>query len=160
GGLVSRADLMDKVWAGCCVEDSNVSQTISVLRRVLEDKNGDGTRRCISTVWGRGYRIIADVKPVAVSDVTGLARSHGAGSMRVDSRKEMGKTMDPGILINRLTPTERRVLEMIADSRMSRQIAAEPGISVRTVENHRAKIRAKLGISGPYGLLRFALEQR
>src|SRR5215831_10039099 len=53
GGLVSRADLMDKVWAGCCVEDSNVSQTISVLRRVLEDKNGDGTRRCISTVWGR-----------------------------------------------------------------------------------------------------------
>lgn len=58
-----------------------------------------------------------------------------------------------------LTPTERRVLRLIADSKTSAQIAEELFESVRTVERHRANICTKLSLHGSNALLRFALAQ-
>jgi DNA-binding NarL/FixJ family response regulator len=59
-----------------------------------------------------------------------------------------------------LSPTERKILKLIAESRTSREIADNLCISQRTVENHRAHISAKLSIHGSYSLLKFALENR
>src|SRR5262245_22553626 len=161
GALVSRAELMNKVWAGCCVEDSNISQTVSMLRKALEDRNGNGARRCISTLWGRGYRVVADVERVSTLNVGALERPLKDGSRpRASGQAPLDVSASGSSWSSKLTPAERRVLQMIADNRMSRQIAAELGISVRTVENHRAKIRAKLGITGPDALLRCGLQQR
>jgi DNA-binding NarL/FixJ family response regulator len=62
--------------------------------------------------------------------------------------------------INNLTPTERRILKLIAEHKTSPQIAAELFISVRTVERHRLNIGAKLDLHGSNALLRFALENK
>lgn len=62
--------------------------------------------------------------------------------------------------LNSLTASERRVLKLVADSRSSRQIADELFISVRTVENHRANICAKLGLEGKNALLAYAITNR
>lgn len=62
--------------------------------------------------------------------------------------------------IDRLTPTERRVLGFIAQYHTSKDIGAALHISVRTVEHHRANIGAKLELTGPNALLKFALEHR
>ena len=62
--------------------------------------------------------------------------------------------------LEQLTPAERRILALIAQGRTSKEVAAELSISYRTVENHRANICAKLGLSGTNALLRFALEHR
>lgn len=59
-----------------------------------------------------------------------------------------------------LTPTERRIVQMIADYKSSKDIAAELFIHYRTVENHRTNICQKLGISGHNALLKFALEHK
>ena len=59
-----------------------------------------------------------------------------------------------------LTPSERRVLKLIAENNQSSEIAAKLGVSVRTVENHRAHICQKLELSGPNALLKFALTNR
>ena len=59
--------------------------------------------------------------------------------------------------INDLTPTERRVLRLIADHKTSREIAEQMFISVRTVERHRLNICAKLDIHGSNALIKFAL---
>lgn len=56
-----------------------------------------------------------------------------------------------------LTSAERRVLRFIAQDQTSTGIAAELGISPKTVENHRSHICRKLGLHGPQALLRFAL---
>jgi DNA-binding NarL/FixJ family response regulator len=56
-----------------------------------------------------------------------------------------------------LTPTERTVLRLIAEYKTSREIAADLGISHRTVENHRNNISAKLGVRGSHALVKFAL---
>jgi len=62
--------------------------------------------------------------------------------------------------LDRLTPTELRVLKLIAKNKTSRQIAELLFISPRTVETHRAHIAEKLGLRGPQALLRFALEHQ
>jgi DNA-binding NarL/FixJ family response regulator len=56
-----------------------------------------------------------------------------------------------------LTPTEMKILKKIAEGRSNKEICEELCISVRTVENHRAHICAKLGLEGHNKLLQFAL---
>ena len=55
-----------------------------------------------------------------------------------------------------LTPTEQRVLKLIADYKTSPEIADELCISPRTVERHRANICQKLELKGSHALLKFA----
>lgn len=59
-----------------------------------------------------------------------------------------------------LTLTERRILYLLADLKTSRKIAAELGISPRTVENHRAHICSKLDLHGTHALVKFALDHK
>jgi DNA-binding NarL/FixJ family response regulator len=59
-----------------------------------------------------------------------------------------------------LTPTERRVLHMIADYKTSKEIADELCISYRTVETHRSNICTKLEIHGSNALMKFALTHK
>ncbi len=67
---------------------------------------------------------------------------------------------DPAGLIRQLSPTERRIMRMIAENKTSKEIADELNISFHTVNNHRAHICEKLHLEGPHRLLRFALEHR
>ncbi len=64
-----------------------------------------------------------------------------------------------GITAN-LTPTERRIMRLIADGKTSKEIGAELSIHYRTVENHRTNICRKLNLEGEgaNALLRFALQ--
>lgn len=64
----------------------------------------------------------------------------------------------PGI--ERLTPTERRILLLVAESRTSKEIGELLGISPRTVDNHRFRIAEKLGLHGTHSLLKFAFDHR
>ena len=59
-----------------------------------------------------------------------------------------------------LTPQEIRILKMIGDSKTSKEIAEELFLSQKTVDNYRFKISEKLGLSGSYSLLKFALENK
>ncbi len=70
------------------------------------------------------------------------------------------KNLEQRLGLDRLTPTERRVLQYIADSKKSSEIAESQSVSIRTIERHRENIGRKLGLSGAYALLRFALEHR
>ncbi len=57
-----------------------------------------------------------------------------------------------------LTTREREVLQLIAEGYTSRQIAGQLAISVKTVNNHRARIMDKLNIRDIAGLTRFAVQ--
>jgi DNA-binding NarL/FixJ family response regulator len=62
--------------------------------------------------------------------------------------------------LQRLTPHERLILKRIALECQSKEIAAELGITPRTVDAHRANICQKLGLHGNHVLRRFALRHR
>jgi len=56
-----------------------------------------------------------------------------------------------------LTTRETEVLQLIADGYSNKEIGAELGISVKTVEKHRQQVMNKLGIHETAGLTRYAL---
>lgn len=58
GELVPRAALVEALWPTTVVEENNLSQAISTLRRVL----GEGV---IITIPGRGYQLVVEVREVA-----------------------------------------------------------------------------------------------
>lgn len=58
-----------------------------------------------------------------------------------------------------LSPAEREVMRRVAEFMTSREIAQDLSISIRTVQNHRAHICEKLGLSGHGRLLRFAVTE-
>ena len=55
-----------------------------------------------------------------------------------------------------LTPREAEVLQLIAEGFANKQIAAELGLSVKTVEKHRQQVMHKLNIHDIAGLVRHA----
>jgi DNA-binding NarL/FixJ family response regulator len=57
-----------------------------------------------------------------------------------------------------LTPREREVLRLLVHGMTNRMIAAELGISARTVENHRARVMEKTGADSLPELVRLAMK--
>ncbi|MFN7948825.1 MAG: winged helix-turn-helix domain-containing protein [Blastocatellia bacterium] len=57
GELVSKEELMERVWPDTFVEEINLTKNISVLRRTLA--NGDGQQEYIVTIPKRGYRFVS-----------------------------------------------------------------------------------------------------
>ena len=57
--VLAKETLMRAIWADTAVEENNLNQCISVLRRALGEKRGEN--RYIVTVPGRGYRFVAPV---------------------------------------------------------------------------------------------------
>jgi DNA-binding NarL/FixJ family response regulator len=57
----------------------------------------------------------------------------------------------------RLSSREIEVLQMIAEGRANKQVAAELGISIKTVEKHRQRLMEKLDIHDTAGLTRYAI---
>jgi DNA-binding winged helix-turn-helix (wHTH) protein/tetratricopeptide (TPR) repeat protein len=62
GKVIEKAELMSAIWADTIVEENNLTQNISILRRVLGEKRGEN--RFIATVPGHGYKFVAEVHRV------------------------------------------------------------------------------------------------
>ena len=56
-----------------------------------------------------------------------------------------------------LSVRETQILRLIAEGKENREIAQVLGISVRTVEAHRARIMLKLDLESVTGLVRYAV---
>jgi DNA-binding NarL/FixJ family response regulator len=63
----------------------------------------------------------------------------------------------PEAALAALTDREREVLTLIAEGLSSKQIAKELGVSLKTIESHRANLMDKLDIHKVSGLVRFAI---
>jgi DNA-binding winged helix-turn-helix (wHTH) protein/TolB-like protein/Tfp pilus assembly protein PilF len=68
GHLVTKEDLLRLVWPDTFVEENNLAQNISTLRRVLGD--GSGGPALIETVPKRGYRFVGTVEEQTASAET------------------------------------------------------------------------------------------
>lgn len=62
GRTVEKGELFEKVWPGTVVEENNLNQNITALRKSLGDSRQES--QYIATVPGFGYRFVADVRRV------------------------------------------------------------------------------------------------
>ena len=60
----------------------------------------------------------------------------------------------------RLTPRQRETLQLIAEGHSTKAIAQKLGVSVKTVETHRAQLMERLHIHDVAGLVRYAIRAR
>ena len=59
--------------------------------------------------------------------------------------------------LDRLTPRQREVLQLVAEGKTSKQIAKKLGVSVKTVEAHRSELMKSLDIHEIASLVRYAI---
>jgi DNA-binding NarL/FixJ family response regulator len=71
---------------------------------------------------------------------------------------EIVRSGSKGASLERLTPRQREVLQLIAEGRSTKEIALFLNVSVKTVETHRTQLMDRLGIHDTAGLVRFAIK--
>lgn len=81
GRLLTKDELMERLWPDTIVEDSNLAQNIYLLRKVLG--TDPGGRSYIETVPKRGYRFTAEVEEIFDNDTAGVVS--GPAGARLES---------------------------------------------------------------------------
>lgn len=96
GRVVSRTEMLEALWPDCFVEDSNLTVTISMLRRVLGDNENETI--FIETVPKRGYRFVPTVRS---------SRSARPGKIDFSSMQIIRLTHDGHVLDVGISPDAR-----------------------------------------------------
>lgn len=106
-------------------------------------------------------------KETAVTEIVGAIRSVHAGQEYISpvlSRLLIERSRRTEALakelpaLDQLTPTEIKVLKLIAEIKTTKEIAEVLGVSPRTVEHHRTSIATKLDLRGPHAVTRLAVK--
>ncbi len=113
---------------------------------------------------GNGYLL----KDSAMQEIVAAVQTVMNGQVYVSSAIALqllqggdgSKRDDENPLTRSLTPSERRILLLIADGLSSKEIGATLSVHYRTIENHRTNICRKLGIEGANALHRFAVQHK
>ncbi len=119
--------------------------------------------RDVLKAGARGYLLKADAARHIVAAVEALAEHKPYFTWKVaktmlDAYLAQERGSDGGTpSFNELTPREREIIQLLAEGRSNRAVSALLGISVKTVETHRAAIMKKLGISSLAELVRYAI---
>ena len=76
GRTVEKDELLERVWAGTIVEENNLNQNITALRKLLGDSRQES--QYIATIPGVGYRFVAEVRKVELTQRRSGAREEAA----------------------------------------------------------------------------------
>jgi DNA-binding NarL/FixJ family response regulator len=124
----------------------------------------------------RGYVVKSDAAQTLVAAVESLRRrkpflSSSVTEFVLDSYVRRGEAKVDGDVARgegargegarvQLTPREREIVQLVADGKSSKEIAAALRISVKTVEAHRANVMHKLQLHSVSELVRYAIRNQ
>lgn len=117
GELVTKQELVARVWPGLVVDDSNLKVHVAALRRTLHD--GKAGNRYICTVSGRGYSFVAPVTheaPRSTADILAADAAYMAKDLLLAaaitgdyqdgvSYVDLGATTDPQSVVTATAAT-------------------------------------------------------
>ncbi len=154
-------------WYGCLLIDIRMPgmDGLTLQKRLLE--NGCWLPAIIMTGHGdvesarqafRAQAVDFLEKPI---DHDKLLRAiNEAFSRQSASQEHRHRQHEAARLLANLTPREKEVMEQVVAGRHNREIARALDISPRTVEVHKARLLAKLGVSSIADLVRLSLQNR
>ena len=61
---------------------------------------------------------------------------------------------------NKPTTREREIIQLLAEGKSNKEVAAALGISIKTAETHRAAVMRKLGLHSIGELVRYAIRNQ
>lgn len=147
---------------GFAVAREIAARHLPVATIFLTLHTGEDPFRAAMELRAKGYIL----KDSAVLEIVTSIRAVAAGQPYLSSALTARLLQPPAAsapndgLASRLTPTERRIVQLIAADKSSKEIGEELSIHYRTIENHRTTICRKLGLEGANALLRFALQNK
>ena len=147
-------------WAGCVVADLRLPGMSGIEFQATMRAKGSYMPFIIITGHGDVPTARAAFRAEAV-DFLEKPFEHAQLRAAIESafskeKLRLRRDMEAGRL-SCLTPRERDVLEQAAKGLHAKEIAANLGISPRTVEVHKTRIMEKLGVRNVAELVRFAL---
>ena len=84
--VLTKDELMLAVWPDSFVEEANLAQNISTLRKLLGEAPGDN--RYIATLPGKGYRFVADVQPAPAEPAEVVLKRQTTTRLVVEDEEE------------------------------------------------------------------------
>ena len=150
---VEFLDLHARSAAGCLVLDlkTPILSGIEVQQKLSEEKieiplimvSGQADVRMAVEVMSRGAMTFLE-KPLQLEEVIPQIRR----ALEVDAARRTARLRQAAneAQLAQLTPKEREVLEFISAGKTNKQIAAELHLSIRAVEDRRARLMKKLGV--------------
>ncbi len=130
---------------------------------ILTMHDSEMLARAVLAAGARGFLLKTDAKRQLATAMEALAQhlpffTGPASALLLDAFLHPGEhPAQAGAPADRLTPREREVVQLIAEGWTSKDIALELGLSVKTVEAHRANIMRKLDLHSVSELVRYAL---
>ena len=133
---------------------------------VLSMHESDQMVRRALDAGARGYLLKSDLTECLAKAVEAVAEGKRfltpkvseivlKGFLKTSSWHHHGKRAGP-----RTTPREFEIIRLLAEGKTNKEIAAHLGITVRTVETHRAKIMLKLGLHSLAEIIHYAMRHR
>jgi DNA-binding NarL/FixJ family response regulator len=131
---------------------------------ILSAHSDDAYVEQVATLGAAGFLLKQTSSHVLATAIREVQKGHTffspAVSRRVQTRKQKaanrGASKTTG---NQLSSREVEVLQLIAEGKPNKQIAAELGVSFKTVDKHRQHLMSKLDIHDTAGLTRYAITE-
>lgn len=151
--------IMGGLQVAGAVRDEGLDTRVVILTMYREP----GIFRQALDLGARGYVLkdSAAVEIIACLHTVASGRAYISPELSHELLERRTERLEPAVAgLGDLTPSERRVLQLVAGGLTTQEIAERLDNSPKTIENHRSHICQKLGLEGPQPLLRFALEHR
>jgi DNA-binding NarL/FixJ family response regulator len=118
--------------------------------------------RAALNVGARGCLLKSEADQQIVSAVEALSRHRSFLSSQISELlfDSIAGQRDPGVNHSPLTPREREIVQLVAEGYSNKKIAMLAGISVKTVETHRAVSMRKLKVHTTAELVRYAVRNK
>jgi DNA-binding winged helix-turn-helix (wHTH) protein/pimeloyl-ACP methyl ester carboxylesterase/class 3 adenylate cyclase len=91
GHVLSKEELIQKVWPDSFVEENNLAQNISILRKALGESPAG--LKFIETVPKRGYRFVADVRQVSEDETELIGRARTSSKVVTEDTNKLQLTI-------------------------------------------------------------------
>jgi len=106
-----------------------------------------------------GYILKSDEEDVVITAIRKILSGEKFFSPAVSSLTAQDYEGQPRTK-GRLTTREKQAIRLLAEGKSNKEVSAHLGLSVRTVENHRARIMHKLHLSSFSDIVRHAIRNK
>lgn len=130
---------------------------------IFTGQESDELVHAVFEAGARSYILKHDIGAHLVAAIEALSRHKHYFTTRISeivfARYLEGgaRTSEPG---ERLTPRERETVQLLAEGKSNKLVAEQLGISIKTVETHRAAIMRKLHLESFAELVRYAIRNK
>jgi DNA-binding NarL/FixJ family response regulator len=142
------------------LKDSPLSEIL-----VLTMHHSEELARDVLQAGARGYVLKSDADQNLIAAVESLRQHKPFLTSRVtefvlDDYRRRTDMLDDGLPRETVTAREREIIQLLAEGKSNKEAASTLGISVKTVEAHRANIMRKLRLHSVSDLVRYAIRNK